>query len=415
MKKLIAILLTIVLLTTGAAASGSLEDTEAENDAAQDAAAVDAAVFESDGEEACTEADLIDIPAPYAILMDEETGTVLYEKNADEQRLPASVTKVMTLLLIAEAIDAGTISFDDMVSVSAYAASMGGSQVYLEEGEKMSVRELLKCIIVVSANDATVAMAEAVAGTEEAFVERMNARAAELGMKNTHFTNCTGLWDDATHVTTARDIAIMSRELLRHTWIREYTTIWMDTVRNGEFGLSNTNKLIYYYDGATGLKTGFTGDAGYCLSAAAEREGVEYIAVVLGCETSDDRFQSAKTLLNFAFANFTLYNAVPESVLKPIAVRLGTETYAQPVIDGSTKLLVRKSAVSSLECSTEVTESVTAPVSAGAQVGTFTVSDGGKKLLEVPIILQDAVGRLSWWDIFQILAGTMFGMEKAEE
>ena len=220
------------------------------------------------------------ISAPSAVLMEKETGELLYEKGAHERRPPASVTKVMTLLLIVEDIESGKIALEDVVTASARAASFGGSCVYLEEGERMSVDEMLKCIAVVSANDCAVAMAEHLCGSEEVFVERMNRRAAELGMADSHFTNCTGLFEDTDHYTTAYDIALMSRELVRHELIKRYTTIWMDTIRGGAFGLSNTNKLVYWYPGCTGLKTGYTSEAMYCLAASAERDGVEYIAVI---------------------------------------------------------------------------------------------------------------------------------------
>ena len=267
--------------------------------------------------------DAIDIKAPSAVLMEKQSGEVIYEKNAHERMAPASVTKVMTMLLIVEAIENGDISLDDTVIASERAASFGGSCVFLEEGEKMSVHEMLKCISVVSANDCAVAMAEHLCGSEQSFVERMNARAEELGMKNTHFTNCTGLFDDREHYTSAYDIALMSRELIRHDLIKDYTTIWMDSIRNGEFGLSNTNKLVYYYEGCTGLKTGFTSLAMYCLSATAMRDGVEYIAVIMHAESVDSRNNDAKALLNYAFANYTLCPLRQESALPPVSVELG--------------------------------------------------------------------------------------------
>ncbi|MBO6011304.1 MAG: D-alanyl-D-alanine carboxypeptidase, partial [Oscillospiraceae bacterium] len=253
----------------------------------------------------------IALAVPSALLMERETGTVIYELNAHERRAPASVTKVMTLLLVTEAIERGELSPDEEIAASAYAAGMGGSQIFLKENERMSVDDLVKSVAVSSANDAAIALAERVAGSEEAFVARMNARAAELGMNDTVFANCTGLPAGSEHLTSAWDIALMSRELLGHDFIRKYTCIWTDSVRGGEFGLSNTNKLVRFYDGATGLKTGFTQEAMYCLSASAMRGGVEYIAVVMGAQTSDIRFESAKTLLNYAFANYALTDASP--------------------------------------------------------------------------------------------------------
>ena len=270
------------------------------------------------------------ISAPSAILMERSTGMVLYEKNADEHMSPASVTKIMTLLLIMEQLDSGQLATSDIVTASAHASSMGGSQIWLKEGEQMSVDEMLKCIAVNSANDCAVAMAEHISGSEEAFTKRMNDRAKELGMDNTQFLNCTGLTDDPGHYTTARDIACMSRALLAHPRIREYTTIWMDTVRDGRFGLANTNKLIHAYPGATGLKTGYTQQAMHCLSASAERNGVEYIAVVLHAESSKARFADAATLLNFAFANYSLYSIAANVVIPPVRVRFAETDSVQP-------------------------------------------------------------------------------------
>ncbi len=244
----------------------------------------------------------VEITAPSAILMDAATGTILYEENAHERLAPASVTKVMTLLLVMEAIDSGILSWDDTITASAAAAAKGGSQVYLEEGEQMSVRDMVKSVTVSSANDCATALAEAISGSETAFVEKMNERAQELGMTDTHFVNCTGLDDDPNakeHLTSAYDIAVMSRELLKHDEIKEFTTIWMDSVRDGQFGLSNTNKLVRFYQGTTGLKTGYTSAAGFCISASAERDGMELIAVVLHCASSTDRFESAKALLDY--------------------------------------------------------------------------------------------------------------------
>ena len=268
----------------------------------------------------------LDIQGKSALLMDVDTGTVLYEKNAHERLSPASVTKVMTMLLIMEAIDSGKIGWDDTVTASEAAAAKGGSQIYLKVGETMSVSDMVKSIAVSSANDCACAMAEHLAGSETAFVERMNARAKELGMNDTTFVNCTGLDDDPgaeNHKTSAYDIALMSRELLKnHPDIKKYTTIWMDTVRNGAFGLSNTNKLIRFYSGATGLKTGFTSGAGYCLSASAMRDGMELIAVVMGCETSNIRTAACKSMLDYGFANFALVR--PELSQQPeVPVTLG--------------------------------------------------------------------------------------------
>ncbi|MBQ4382526.1 MAG: D-alanyl-D-alanine carboxypeptidase, partial [Oscillospiraceae bacterium] len=256
----------------------------------------------------------LEIAAPSAILVERETGAVIYEKNAHDRLAPASVTKVMTLLLLAEAIDRGDLKMEDTVTCSAAASSMGGSQVYLKEGEQLPVKELLKCVVVASANDAAVALAEHLAGTESAFVALMNRRAKELGMADTVFSNCTGLPAQSEHLSSAADIAAMARELLSHSWIKDFTTIWTDSIRDGQFGLTNTNKLIRFYPGATGLKTGYTDTAGHCLAASALRDGVEYIAVVLHCASSQERFESAKALLSFAFANYTLVPCLPDQV-----------------------------------------------------------------------------------------------------
>lgn len=372
--------------------------------------AVDASIWlESD----VTDVSGIDIPVPSAILMEKETGQVIFEKNADKQCIPASVTKVMTILLIAEAIDSGRISMDDTVSVSAKAASMGGSQVFLEEGERMSVHDMLKCIVVSSANDAAVAMSEYLCGTEDAFVAKMNERAEELGCTGTSFHNCTGLMDDPTHVTTARDLALMSRELIGHEWIKEFTTIWTDTIRDGAFGLSNTNKLIRFYDGATGLKTGYTSAAGHCLAATAMRDGVEYIAVVLNGASSQERFESAKTLLSYGFSNYTLIDATPDGVLPPVPVSLGKQDTVQPVLSGEEKLLIKKEAAGEVQKSVELTDGLTAPITAGQKIGSLkiTASDG-TLLQETDIVAADDVPRLTWGDIFiNILKIFFFGAE----
>ena len=341
-------------------------------------------------------------------LMEKETGTILYENNAHAPLEPASVTKVMTLLLIMEALDSGQISKDDMVTVSAHAASMGGSQVYLEEGEQMSVNDMLKAIAVASGNDAAVAMAEYLAGSEEAFVERMNEKAKELGMTDTNFVNCTGLPAEGHH-TSAHDIALMSRELiLHHPGIRDYTTIWMDTLRNGQFQLSNTNKLIYYYDGATGLKTGSTDSALYCLSATAERDGMELIAVVLGSPTSTDRFEGAKALLNYGFANYTLLDAYASQAIPPVAVTLGNQSYIQPVISENSKILIEKTAKSQVTTELNLADCVEAPVEQGQKLGTITVKINGEDYNTVDLVAPEAVGRQTIPHLFLRLVGTLF-------
>ncbi len=343
-----------------------------------------------------------EIAAPSAVLMDASTGTVLYEKNAREKLAPASVTKVMTLLLVMEALENGQISWDDTVTASEAAAAKGGSQVYLEAGERMSLEEMLKSVVVSSANDCATALAEHVAGSESAFVELMNQRAAELGMADTHFVNCTGLDDEpqaAEHLTTAYDIALMSRELLKHEEIKNYTTIWMDTVRGGQFGLSNTNKLVRFYEGTTGLKTGYTSAAGHCLSASAQRDGMELIAVVLNCSSSSDRFESAKALLNYGFANYALVDPSLTETLSPVEVTLGTQSVILPELQSASPILIPKSDQSRVTRTVELAEQVAAPVEAGQQLGTLTISAGERVLGEIPIVAPQSVERLSLWEL----------------
>lgn len=340
-----------------------------------------------------------DVTAPAAVLMECATGTLLFEKNAHEALPPASVTKVMTLLLVLEALDEGRIGWDDTVTASEAAAAKGGSQIYLEPGEGLPLREMLKSVAVASANDCACALAEHVAGSEAAFVDRMNRRAAELGMADTHFVNCTGLDDgpDAdTHRTSAHDIALMSRALLAHDEIRDYTTIWMDSVRDGRFGLANTNKLIRFYPGATGLKTGYTSRAGYCLSASAERGGVEYIAVVLDCASSADRFSDAKALLDYGFANYAL--VTPEAETATVPVRLGMAPEAEAVLQDAGPLLLPKGDAARAEQEVELTESVEAPVEAGQRLGTLRIRSGEAVVAELPLVAAAPVLRLTFWE-----------------
>lgn len=354
-------------------------------------------------------ADAITIPVPSAVLMEKTTGQVIYEKNAHEKTQPASVTKVMTLLLIMEALDAGTLSEDDMVAGSAHAAGMGGSQIWLEEGEQLSVRDMLKAVAVVSANDCAVALAEHIAGSEEAFVAKMNEKAKALGMENTNFTNCTGLFDDANHYTTAYDMALASRALIAHDKIKEYTTIWMDTLRDGKSMLAATNRLIYYYKGATGLKTGWTSQAGYCICATADREGVEYIAVIMKGASSDDRFESAKTLLNYAFANYALIPLRPDTALPPVPVKLGSADSVQPVVQGNEAILTENAKGKDLSYQINLPESVTAPVAQGQKLGTLTVRSGEEILAELPLVSADPIVRLSCWQVYMGLIQLMTG------
>ena len=354
----------------------------------------------------------LDLPAPSYVLMERSTGEVLLEHNAHERLRPASVTKVMTLLLIMEALDDGRIGWDDRVQTSAAAAAKGGSQIYLEENEQLPLEEMLKSIVVSSANDCACAMAEHIAGSEAAFVEMMNARAEQLGMTDTHFVNCTGLDDEpeaAEHLTTAYDIALMSRELLGHEAIKKYTTIWMDTVRDGQFGLSNTNKLVRFYDGTTGLKTGYTSAAGHCLSASAERNGMELIAVVLHCASSTDRFESAKALLNYGFSNYALVTPEPGE-LPAVPVTLGTAAEITPVLADETPILIDKALAAGVETRVCVDESVTAPVEAGQTLGTLTITSGGQTIAERDLVAPEAVGALRWGDVYlQMLRALCMG------
>ena len=360
-----------------------------------------------------------------AVLMERQTGTVLYEKEAHRHLSPASVTKVMTLLLVAEAVESGAVSPDDPVTASRRAASMGGSQVWLEEGEVMTVAEMTKCVAVVSegeqmrvedlikavcvvsGNDAAVALGEHLAGSEEAFVARMNRRAEELGLSDTHFTNCTGLFEDAEHYTCAYDIAVISRELLKHEFVRQYTTLWQDTIRSGEFGLTNTNKLVRHYNGCTGLKTGFTSTAMYCLAASAERGGVEYIAVILHGETSQLRFDAARTLLDYAFANYTL--VMPETGAPDVPVSLGKAASVRAVCESSGTVLIEKARQKELSAVYELPEKVDAPVAAGQLLGTLRYVAGNETIASVPISAAESVERVGAGELWVRLAAALCG------
>ena len=350
------------------------------------------------------------------VLMDAATGTVLESGNEHERLAPASVTKVMTLLLIMEAIDSGQIAWDDTVTASERAAAKGGSQVFLKAGETMTVEDMVKSIAVSSANDCACAMAEHLCGSEAAFVERMNQRAAELGMGDTNFVNCTGLDDGADageHRTSAHDIAVMSRELLtRHPDIKKYTTIWMDSIRGGTFGLSNTNKLVRFYPGCTGLKTGFTSGAGYCLSASAERDGMELIAVAMGSETSRKRNDACRGMLDYGFANFAHYTpALPEALAVP--VELGTAEQVTVTLPNPEPLLVKKGEASAITARTELPEALEAPVQAGQQLGELILEREGERLASLPLTAGEEVARLTWVDLFERLLARV-AMGKAE-
>lgn len=355
-----------------------------------------------------------EVPAPSVLLMDRASGTVLAEKNADERRSLASVTKIMTLLLTVEAVDNGALALSDMCSVSKAAMSMGGSTAYLGEGEQYTVQEMLKAVTIQSANDGAVVLAEKLAGTEDSFVTKMNERAAQLGMENTRFLNCHGL-DAEGHYSSARDIALMSRELLSHPMIRDYTTIWMDTLRGGTFTLSNTNRLIRFYEGATGLKTGSTKVAGACISASAERGGMELIAVVMGAGSGDDRFEAARKLLDFGFANFTTVAAYPEDAPAPVPVLLGKRADVQPVLEKEVKIVVEKAAAGNLVREVTMAQDVEAPVTKGQKLGELTVKSGDEVLAVVPFVAGEDIGRLGWWDVFSDLMRALFMRPKGHQ
>ena len=357
------------------------------------------------GEEAA-----LSLSCPSAVLMEKETGAILYDQNAHQQLEPASVTNVMTLLLVMEAVDSGRVALDDTVTVSSYSAGMGGSQVYLEEGEQMTVDEMIKCVTVVSGNDCAVALAEHLAGSETAFVAQMNQRARELGMEDTTFLNCTGLPAQG-HVTSAYDIALMSRELiLNHPSIRDYATIWMDSIRGGEFGLTNTNRLIRFYPGATGLKTGSTDGALYCMSATAERDGMELIAVVMKAPTTSQRFEDAKALLDYGFAHYSLTSVYPEAPLAPVDVLLGVQGQVQPQLQRDCRLLVRRGEEGQITTRLTLADNVEAPVDQGQTLGQMEVYVGEALRDTVPVLASRAVDRLSVPEIFsQMLQDLLMG------
>lgn len=342
--------------------------------------------------------DVIDLDCPSAILIESSTGKVLYEKDALTRRPMASVTKIMTLLLVMEAIDAQKLSYETQVTCSAYAASMGGSQVYLEEGESMSVSNMLKAICVSSGNDAAVAMAEAVAGSDKAFVAMMNERAAALKMENTHFVNCTGL-DAEDHYSCAKDIAVMSRELLKHEKIKEYTTIWMDTLRDGKFGLSNTNKLVRFYEGCTGLKTGSTSKALYCMSASALRNDMELIAVVLASPTSPKRFEDAKKLLNYGFSAYEVFKKKIECPTE-LPLKNGKEKNVGIVCQDEVNMLVKKGTANTINIVPKLSESVETPAAKGDAVGQIDLVSGEEVLMSLPVLLAEDAPRATFVDRF---------------
>lgn len=344
----------------------------------------------------------VEVKAKAAVLMDGTTGKVLMKMNENEKLYPASVTKIMTLLLVMEAIDGNKIRLTDIVTTSPVAASKGGSQIWLKEGEQMSVDELLKATAVYSANDACTALGEYIAGSDEGFVAMMNERAAELGMKNTHFENCTGLDDDAqNHLTTAYDIALMSRELMKHELIKEYTTIWMDSLRDGKTELVNTNKLIRFYNGATGLKTGTTNKAGCCVAATATRDGTSLIAVVMGSDNSTDRFEGAKAMLNWGFANYsTVTPTIDTSLIKDVNVLKGEERVLTPQIPYTASVIIPKGREKDIVSDVSMAAEVEAPVESNQTLGTVTVSLDGEVLGKYNLTAPHYVDRLSFGTVF---------------
>ena len=366
-------------------------------------------VAKSGAEDFTVTAPDLNLDVKSAVLMEAVTGTVLYEKNQDEALPPASVTKIMTLLLVAEAIDEGRISLDDRVLISDNAASMGGSQVFLEAGEEMTVDELLKCTVIASANDAAVALAEQVLGSESAFVSRMNERAGELGLKSTSFENTTGLDDSTTaHLTSAYDIALMSRELIKHQCVMKYSSLWQDSIRGGEFTLTNTNRLVRYYPGCTGLKTGSTDKAGFCVSATAERNGVHLIAVVMGADTREARNDAARAMLDYGFANHTLYSDAP-APLENIPVLGGRADGVTAYSAGFSKLLGKGDDKRVLK-KYDIPESITAPIAEGEKIGEIIYTLDGEEIGRADITVRESVGAISVIELFaRILSHIVLG------
>lgn len=352
-------------------------------------------------------ADDLNLAAPSVILVESQTGQVLFEKNAHEKLPPASVTKIMTMLLTIEAVDSGQIKMEDMVTCTEEAASMGGSQVYLEEGEQMSVHDMLKAVAVASGNDAAVALACHLAGSHEGFVKKMNERAKELGMENTNFVNCNGL-DDENHYTTAYDISVMSRELISHPRIFEFTSIWMDSLRNGDFGLVNTNKLIRFYEGANGLKTGSTSVAKYCLSASAKRNDMNLIAVIMAAPTSKERFADATKLLDYGFANYAIANSlVTDEDLTEIKVKKGAENIVNPGAKEQTGVLVSKDKLNSIEKRLSIPEEIEAPIAKGQKIGEIEFFIDGNKVGGTDLVALKDIKKVNPLQMFVRLASSM--------
>lgn len=337
----------------------------------------------------------LDIKAKSAILMEVNTGKILYEMNADEKLPPASITKIMSLLLVMESIDSGKMSVEDVITASEHACSMGGSQIWLEPGETMTVDDLLKAAVIASANDATVALGEQIAGSEEGFVAMMNERAAQLGMTNTHFVNATGL-DAEGHISTAHDVAIMSAELIKHELIKNYSTVWMDTLRDGESELVNTNKLVRFYEGTTGLKTGTTSGAGYCLSATAERNGLELVAVIMSGDTSQDRFNGAKKLLDYGFANYEYASITPQLDITELDVKNGVAQKVKILATNNFGALLKKSEASAITQQLNLKQNLTAPIKKDEVVGTVDFYLNDEMIGQVDVTADENVDKMSF-------------------
>lgn len=350
------------------------------------------------------------ITAPSAVLMETSSGKILFEKNPHEQRPCASITKVMTMLLVCEAIDNGKLSLDDTITASAHAASMGGSDIWLEEGETMSADDMIKATVVASANDAAVALAEHLCGSEEVFVEKMNEKASQLGMKDTVFKNCNGLDEDG-HITSAYDVAVMSRELMKHEMIFEYTSIWLDNLRDGKTQIVNTNKLLKTYNGITGLKTGTTNDAGCCMAASAKRGDMSLVAVVLGCNSGKERFSDAAALLDYGFANFSVTQLkAPEDLPKTIKVENGMQGNIGIGCDVNASIVLDKNSSSKIVSKIDLPESIEAPVVSGQKLGTVTYSLDGNAVKSFEITaLQDAE-KISFASVFSVLLNSIISL-----
>lgn len=382
MKKILSIILILISVLSFTVFSSFAEDEEAVNTIVQK---TDTGIT---------------VNAKSAILMDVSTGQVLFSANENERLYPASVTKIMPLLLFMEALDEGRINLTDKVTTSPVAASKGGSQIWLKEGEQMTVDELLRATAIASANDACTALGEHISGSEEAFVSAMNKRAKELGMNNTNFVNCSGLDDDTTeHLTTAYDIALMSKELLKHERIRSYTTVWMDSLRDGATELTNTNRLVRFYNGTTGLKTGTTSKAGYCLSASAERDGLHLVAVILGAESSDDRFEGAKALLNYGFANYETVTPSLEGIELPsVEVIRGVSDKIDVKVSGVKPLTLPKGESGKIEYSVEIAENAEAPVEKNQLLGKITAKSGDSIIGEYQLLAKEEVSRIRFYN-----------------